>query len=399
MSVRKRTWTDGKRETRSAWVVDYKDQGGRRRLKTFKLKKEADAFALTAGVEVRDGTHVPDRETITVEEACKAWLKNCSRNGLERSTLDQYEQHVRLHINPLIGSLKLSKITVPAVRAFQDDLRDNGRSAAMISRVTVSLGSILSDAQERGLVVRNAVHEMKSRRKSKSSSQGRKNTRLKYGVDIPTKEEVRALIVAAGGTFRPFLVTTIFTGLRSSELRGLTWSSVDLDKGELEVRQRADKYQTIGLPKSDAGHRTITLPPIVINTLKEWKLACPKGDADLVFPNGAGNIEYHANIIKRGYHPVQLSAGVTSDGKGKDGEPVTLPKYSGLHALRHWFASWCINRKSDGGLELSAKQVQERLGHSSITVTYDTYGHLFPATDEAKDLAAAENMLLGMNGT
>lgn len=239
---------------------------------------------------------------------------------------------------------------------------------------------------------------MKSRRKSKNTSQGRKNTRLKYGVDIPTKEEVRALIEAAGGSFRPFLITAIFSGLRSSELRGLAWSSVDLGKGELEVRQRADKYQTIGLPKSDAGHRTIPLPPIVINTLREWKLACPKGDADLVFPNGAGNIEYHANIIKRGYHPVQLSASVTTDGKGKDGEPVTLPKYSGLHALRHWFASWCINRKADGGLELSAKQVQERLGHSSITVTYDTYGHLFPATDEAKDLAAAESMLLGMSG-
>ncbi|WP_281930909.1 tyrosine-type recombinase/integrase [Roseibium album] len=399
MSIRKRTWTDSKGETRSAWVVDYKDQSGKRRLKTFKLKKEADAFALTAGAEVRDGIHVADRDTTTVADASKSWLKNCVQDGLERSTIDQYEQHVRLHIKPFIGSLKLSKITVPAVRAFQDELRDNGRSAAMNSRVTVSLGSILSDAQERGLVVRNAVHEMKSRRKSKSTSQGRKKTRLKYGVDIPTKEEVRALIEAAEGSFRPFLVTAIFTGLRSSELRGLSWSSVNLDKGELEVRQRADKYQTIGLPKSDAGHRTIPLPPIVNNTLKEWKVACPKGEMDLVFPNGAGKIEYHANIIKRGYHPVQIAAGVTTTTKTTDAKLVTTPKYSGLHALRHWFASWCINRKADGGLELSAKQVQERLGHSSITITYDTYGHLFPATDEAKDLAAAENMLLGISST
>lgn len=399
MSVRKRIWTDAKGDERTAWVVDYKDQSGKRRLKTFKLKKEADAFALTSGVEVRDGTHVADRETITVSEACKTWLKNCIQNGLERSTLDQYEQHVRLHINPFIGNLKLSKITVPTVRTFQDDLRDAGRSSAMVSRVSVSLGSILSDAQERGLVVRNAVHEMKSRRKGKSGSQGRKNSRLRYGVDIPTKEEIRALIEAAGGSFRPFLITAIFTGLRSSELRGLTWSAIDLKNGKLEVRQRADKYQTIGLPKSDAGNRSIPLPPIVTNTLKEWKLACPKGEADLVFPNGAGNIEYHANIIKRGYHPTQIAANVTIDTKDHSSGTNRRPKYSGLHALRHWFASWCINRKIDGGLELSAKQVQERLGHSSITVTYDTYGHLFPATDEAKDLAAAENMLLGMNGT
>ncbi len=58
------------------------------------------------------------------------------------------------------------------------------------------------------------------------------------------------------------------------------------------------------------------------------------------------------------------------------------------------FASWCINRKVDGGLELPAKAVQERLGHSSITVTFDTYGHLFPIADEAEALAAAETALM-----
>jgi integrase len=70
-------------------------------------------------------------------------------------------------------------------------------------------------------------------------------------------------------------------------------------------------------------------------------------------------------------------------------------KYTGLHALRHFYASWCINRKVDGGLELPAKVVQERLGHSSITVTLDTYGHLFPRGDDQAELAAAEKALLG----
>ena len=64
----------------------------------------------------------------------------------------------------------------------------------------------------------------------------------------------------------------------------------------------------------------------------------------------------------------------------------------GLHALRHFYASWCINRKVDGGLELPAKVVQERLGHSSITMTLDTYGHLFPRGDDADELAAAEQI-------
>lgn len=278
----------------------------------------------------------------------------------------------------------------------EEELRDNGRSAAMIKRVTVSLGSILSDAQERGLVVRNAVHEMSKRRGSSAGkAEKRLKARLHYGVNIPTMEEVRAILGAAEGRYRPFIVTAIFTGMRASELRGLSWRDLDLDKGLIHVRQRADKYHAIGMPKSDAGQRTIPLTPMVVNTLREWKLACPVGALNLVFPNGEGNIEWHQNIIKRGLLPMMVNAGVTvPTGKLDDnGKPIAAAKYTGLHALRHWFASWCINSK--GGLELSPKAVQARMGHSSIQVTFDTYGHLFPTTNEAESLREAENMLLG----
>jgi integrase len=81
--------------------------------------------------------------------------------------------------------------------------------------------------------------------------------------------------------------------------------------------------------------------------------------------------------------------------RDEDGKPAIKAKYSGLHTLRHFFASWCINRKVDGGLELPAKIVQERPGHSSIVVTLDTYGHLFPRGDDANELADAERVLLG----
>ena len=80
---------------------------------------------------------------------------------------------------------------------------------------------------------------------------------------------------------------------------------------------------------------------------------------------------------------------------GEDGKPIYSAKYTGLHALRHFFASWCINRKADGGPELPAKVVQERLGHSTIVMTLDRYGHLFPRGDDAAELAAAETSLWG----
>ena len=72
------------------------------------------------------------------------------------------------------------------------------------------------------------------------------------------------------------------------------------------------------------------------------------------------------------------------------GNPKLQAKYPGLHALRHWYASWCINRVEDGGLGFSAKKVQERMGHSTIQLTMDVYGHLFPTKNETEELARGE---------
>jgi integrase len=400
MSVRKRTWTTPAGEQRSAWVADYFDARGIRRRKSFDLKKHADAFEKRAGVEVADGVHVPDGETITVALAGKHWIDAGTVAGLERTTIDQRRQHLQLHIVPFIGASRLNKITGPTVRDFQRRLREAGRSAAMVKRVTVSLGSILAVAQLDGAVIRNAVHEL-SRARAAKSTEKRADGRLQVGVDIPTGEEVRALLTHLAGRYRPLIVTAVFTGLRSSELRGLRWSDVDLQKAVLHVRQRADRYGDIGEPKTHAGHRSVPLPPMVVNTLREWRLACPKSPLDLTFPNGDGKVDFHQNMTKRGLWPAEIAAGLSiKTGKlGDDGRPTLAPKYPGLHALRHWFASWCINRKIDGGLELPAKAVQARLGHSSITVTFDTYGHLFPIADEAEALAAAETALMAVPRT
>lgn len=186
MSVRKREWTSPKGEAKSAWVVDYFDMAGKRRLKTFRLKKDAERFAATASVEVRDGTHVADSASATVEAAGKLWLASARAAGLERATIEDYERHLRLHLVPLIGAAKLSSLTIAKVRAFEDQLREEGRSPAMVKKVLVSLGSLIADAQERGLVARNVVRDMKGRRGSGEKRQEkRQKGRLKIGVDIP----------------------------------------------------------------------------------------------------------------------------------------------------------------------------------------------------------------------
>src|SRR5271166_2898961 len=317
MSVRKRAWTTSKGVEKEAWVVDYVDQGGNRRLKTFTKKKAASSYAATATVEIRAGVHTADSASVTIAEAGRLWLGTGEQSGLERATVDQYRQHLRLHIEPYLGAVKLSQLSAPMVREFEDklargDMPAGGslepRSPAMVRKVRTSLSALLSDAQERGLVSRNVVRELRRTRKRGKERQAEKRQKgkLKVGVDIPTRQEIKAIVEAAKGRWRPILLTAIFTGLRASELRGLRWADVDLDKRELHVRQRADRYAAIGKPKSESGERTVPLTPMVLNTLREWKLApkgklaCPKGKLDLVFPTGRGNVESHSNIIQRG---------------------------------------------------------------------------------------------------
>ena len=392
MSVRKRTWRSPNGEMREAWVVDYVDQHGDRHLKTFAKKRDADAHHAIVGVAVRAGTHTADSKSLTIGKAAELWLASCEAAGLERATIAAYRQHIALRIVPVLGALRLSQLTVPLVRGFEDRLAADGYSPVMVRKCRRLLGSLVGDAQERGLVAQNVVRSLRTSRRGKDARiERRRNGKLKIGVDIPSPDEIRAIIAALvaideAARFRPLLLTAIFTGLRASELRGLKWADIDLKRGEVHVRQRADRYGKIGRTKSEAGERTVPLPPMVVSVLREHRLACPNGTLGLVFPNSKGSVDHRNTIVERGLHPAQVAAGVV-DQHGR-------AKYKGLHALRHFYASWSINRRVDGGLELPLKVVQARLGHASIQMTADTYGHLFPRGDDGAELAAAEQALL-----
>jgi integrase len=381
MSVRRRQWRSPSGDLKTAWVVDYGDQQGRRHLKTFARKRDADAYHARATVDVCAGTHTADSQSITIAAAGELWLKSRDAAGLERTTLMNYRVYLDRHISPAIGTVKLSQLTVPMVRAFEDRLR--ARHAFTLTRAVLgALGALLADAQERGLVAQNVVRSLRGRREHRSR---RHNGKLQIGIDIPSPDEIRAIIAHLEGRWRPLLLTAIFTGLRASELRGLRWGDIDLKRNVLHVRQRADSLNRIGSPKSAAGERTVPLPPMVVSALREWKLACPKGELGLAFPTPRGRIQSRFVISDRGLVPAQIAAGITTEGKAK---------YPGLHSLRHFYASWCINRRGDGGLELPLKVVQARLGHASIQMTADRYGHLFPSSDDGTEMAVAEKAFL-----
>src|SRR5262249_31025458 len=154
-----------------------------------------------------------------------------------------------------------SRLTVPMLGAFEDKLRLD-RSPTMVRKVRISLGALLGDAQRRGLVGQNVVHvRSRGHRNKDARTAARHKGKLRVGIDIPSLDEIRTIIAATSDSGseerRPLLLTAIFTGLRASELRGLRWADADLKRGEIHVRQRADRYGSIGRPKSAAGERTV----------------------------------------------------------------------------------------------------------------------------------------------
>ena len=195
-------------------------------------------------VDIKAGIHTPDSSSITVSEAGERWITACTSAGLERTTIDSYRSHLDLHIVPFLGRRKLSQLTIPMVTDFERTMRsgteqEKPRSAPMIKRVLSDLGAILATAQEDGLVARNVVREMRSsrRRGKERQAERRAKAKLRVGVDIPAPEEIKAIVAALDGKWRPILLTAIFTGLRASELRGLRRPNVDLTKRDPYVRR------------------------------------------------------------------------------------------------------------------------------------------------------------------
>jgi len=365
--IRRRSWKTPAGEIREAWIADYKDQSGTRRLKTFTTRREADAWLVGARSEVAAGTHTAASASITVAEACARWIAHGEAEGLERGTLRQRSQHIKHHIVPFIGATKLATLTLPAVNNFLDKLRDADRSSVMRRKVLVSLKSAITCAQREGLVAQNVATPAKVATDKRRACKGP----LRPGHDFPSKQEVNALIERTPADRRAFVLMLCFTAMRIGELRGLRWSDVDLAAGVAHIRQRIDAWCQADAPKSAAGKRDIPLTPSTVNALKEWKLRCPKGDANLVFPNSLGRPQWAQDLENRFWKPLQVEAGVV-DERGK-------AKY-GFHACRHFGASLFIE-----SLGWTPKQVQTVVGHSSITMTYDTYGHLFknPEADSA----------------
>jgi integrase len=359
--VRKRTWTY-KGETKTTWMVDYRHAGVRQR-EQFLSKKAADAFRIDIEGQLQAGTHRPDAGKLTVRKACEAFLAHCEgRNErderMTRKMLVVYRGHITNYLSHSehgIGAWKLSQLTPSAVGKFRDRLRNAGVTMPTTRKVLATLHGVLEHAISQDWIATNAARNVKV-----IGPRGEGSKKI-----VPlSKDDLRALIDAAGEDLGLKLIFAASTGTRAGEQWATRWRDLDLDKGELRISHRVDAYGEEGTPKSAAGIRSVPLSAQLIAALKAWKVRSKfSKSGDLIFPNQQGGHIGHDNLIKRRFLPLFDAVGV---------------KRFNWHGLRHYAVSTWI----EAGL--TPKTVQTFSGHASLQVTMDRYGHLFPSDDHRK---------------
>jgi integrase len=285
----------------------------------------------------------------------------------------------------------MNKLNSADIQLFLEDL-ESKISHALSVKVYGTLRMLLGYCRRRRWLAHNPCEGIKLQRPRRYD---------KEPLKIPPKEEIRALLAKAAeaditGRSTAMLRLMVFRGLRISEIRGLPIKGLKLDGSApyVEIMQRADDYRKIGRPKSHTSYRTLALSPEDVLAMRKWLLASGAKDGiapeRLVFGTATGGAYSYQNLFYRWWMPLMKEAGLATlvfdpkTGKAvidpKTNKQKVIPNFT-PHQLRHAFASLHIERG------IQPKQLQVMMGHSSIKITMDTYGHLWK--DEAADQALA----------
>lgn len=333
-SIQKRP--DGKYRAR------YRDEAGKEHAKHFTRKADAQNWLDKQTAALVIGTHIdPKAAKTTVAGWCSAWLDGY---GTRRpSTVRQAKVHVA-QIVAEFGKMRLGAVRPSHVKAWTTKLRASGLSASYVYALHNRLAQIFSDAIHDGIVPRSPC--------SRRTSPGR----AKQRAYVATIEQIWALYDVMPARYRAAILLGAFAGLRTAEACGLRVADVDFMRGII-----APALQYPALPLKTETSRT----PIPISRKLAVELS-------------AHVAQWRAATILTGEDGRQLGPWALERAVRDARQRVPgLPEGFRFHDCRHFFASLLIESGA------SVKVVQARLRHGSATTTLDTYGHLFPDTDEA----------------
>jgi len=353
-SIRKRP--DGKYRAR------YRDEMDREHAKHFTRRVDAQQWLNEVTAAIVTGTYVaPKAGDETLQAFAEAWLE---RQPLRPSSAYNYKSHLTRHVYPALGKRKLSSIMPSEIEAWTKRLSvgDPVRKVKPLAPTTVGvvhaiLYSVLAAAMKDKKIRSNPCEGTKLPKDEKDRQVVPMTTEQMLAVRDAMPANLRAMIVLGAGT-----------GMRQSEVLGLTVDRVDFLRRSVRVDRQLSAVPgqglTLGPVKTPKSVRTIPLPQVVVEALAEHLAAYPVGDGGdlpgLIFTR-AGET-WTRQRFGHVWRPVAKDAG--------------LPPRTGFHALRHYYASLLIRHGE------SVKTVQARLGHASATETLDTYSHLWPDSED-----------------
>jgi integrase len=341
-------------DSRGYWVGDVTLPSGKRKRKYAKTQKAVKDWLQSEREAIKSGLWIGD-EKITISELLDRYFNDVAVHTLRPKTIESYESIIRLHLKPEIGNVKLSALTPAHLQTLYSNKIQSGLSKRTVQYIHAVIHRALKQALKWGLTVRNVADAVDAPKVKKTAP-----TTL-------TQAQIASLLDAADGWLKTILVLAITTGMRQGELLGLHWE--DISGSEIHVRHTTQTLYKKGIvisePKTDRGKRTITLPEIAVKALQEYQQVM-SDKTGLVFHTSTGKPISARNLI-RGFQTVLEKAG--------------LPHIR-FHDLRHTSATLLLIAG------VHPKVVQERLGHSRIDMTLDTYSHVVPSLQED----AAEKM-------
>ena len=356
------------RRKNGGWMAQYvvhTAEGRKRRTIYGKTRKEV-ADKLAKAVSDREGGLVFDAGGLGVGGYLDRWLADSVKDTVRISTYQGYERICRRHIKPTLGRVKLKDLSVVHVRGLYRERLDSGLAPRMVQLIHVVLHKALKQAVMDGLIPRNVTEAVKAPRPEKKE------------IEPLSPEQARVLLDAAseaGDRFEALYVLAVSTGMRQGELLGLKWEDVDFEAGTLQVRRTLSTATgggfRFGAPKTAKSRRSIRLPGMALSALRKHrkaqleeriKLAGLFVDHGMVFATKTGTPVMRQDLIVRSFKPLLKRAG--------------LPDIR-FHDLRHTCATLLLAKG------VHAKLVQELLGHSTISITLDTYSHVLPGMGDA----------------
>jgi integrase len=335
------------------WRARYRDSSGHAHARLFKTKTDASAFLATIEADLLRGDWNDPRLTgVPLRVWAEQWFETTAH--LKPKTRIEYEANLRNHVLPPFGDKPVGAIDALSVRQFVSALRADGLEHGTVKKAKAVLSMVLASAAEAGAIKANPCANIKIGRAARRE------------MVFLTADQVEALADAIVEPYGTLVRFAAYTGLRAGEIAALRVGRLDMLRRRVEVAESLSIVPGQGLvfgPTKNYQRRTVPVPAFLADELAEHLANCgSRGRDALVFTSQQGAPLRQHHFYWRHFKPAVQHAGLD-----------VQPRF---HDLRHTCVALLI---AEGAHHLT---IMRRLGHSSIQVTLDTYGHLFPELEE-----------------